>query len=138
MLADTIRPRRLSAWLFGTYAAAGLVIVTVGLLGMAAASVARRTREIGIRMALGATRDVLVRRLVWDQARPALLGLVAGGVIAGWAVQFVGAYLYNMTAYDLRVWVVAGTIAAGASIGGALIPSLRASRVDPVKALRTE
>lgn len=138
MLADTIRPRRLSAWLFGTFASAGLVIVTVGLLGMAATSVARRTREIGIRMALGATREVLVRRLVLEQVRPALLGLVTGGVVAGWAVQFVGAYLYEMTVYDLRVWLVAVALVIVTTIGGALIPSLRASRVDPVQALRTE
>jgi predicted permease len=138
MLADTIRPRRLSAWLFGTFAAAGLIIVTVGLLGMAAASVARRTREIGIRMALGATRDTLVRHFVWEQVAPALLGLVAGAVVAGWTVQFVGAYLYQMTVYDLRVWVGAVVLIIVTSIGGALIPSLRASRVDPVRALRTE
>jgi predicted permease len=138
MFADTIRPRRLSAWLFGTFAASGLVIVTVGLLGMAATSVARRTREIGIRMALGATRDVLVRRLVWEQVGPALSGLVVGGMMAGWAVQFVGAYLYEMTVYDVRVWLVAVGLVIATSIGGALIPSLRASRVDPVQALRTE
>ena len=138
MLGDTIRIRRLRSWLFGSFAAASLVLAGVGLLGLVAMTMTRRTREIGIRMALGATRDRLVSGLVREQLMPVLAGLAAGALLAAWAVRFLESYVYELSVYDARVWAVAIVIVTTTAVTGALIPSLRASRVDPVRALRVE
>jgi hypothetical protein len=138
MLGDSIRVRRLQSWLFGAFAVSGLVLTGVGLFGFVAMTTARRTREVGIRMALGATRDRLVRGLVREQLTPVVLGLALGGVLAAWLVRFLEAYLYELSAYDLRIWSVALTVVLVTALAGALIPAWRASRVDPVRALRVE
>jgi ABC-type antimicrobial peptide transport system permease subunit len=138
ILADTIRQRRFLAWLFGAFAVAALTLVGVGILGVVAMSTARRTREIGIRMALGSTRDGVVRLLAAEQMTAVVLGLVVGGLVAAWAVRFVESYLYELTAFDPRVWAAAaGCVLLVAAIG-ALAPSLRASRVEPAVVLRNE
>ncbi len=138
MLADTIRPRRLQSWLFGSFAAMSLVVVGIGLLGLVAMTMARRTHEVGIRMALGATRLRLVRQLLGEQLLPVVAGLAVGGLLAAWAVRFLGSYLYELTVYDVRVWTAATLVVAAAALAGTLLPSLRASRVDPVQALRVD
>ena len=103
-----------------------------------AMATARRTRDIGIRMALGATKINVIRLLVREQLTAVVAGLVVGGGISAWAVRFVKAYLYELTVYDFRIWSVAVLLIAGTALIGTLIPSLRASRVDPVKALRVD
>jgi predicted permease len=138
MLADTIRPRRLQSWLFGSFAAAALAITGVGLLGLVASAAARRTREVGVRMALGATRSRLVRQLVREQLAGVSVGLAAGSLLAIWTAPLLRSYLYELSAYDLRVWTAALLAVALTALAGALIPSLRASQVDPVQALRVE
>jgi predicted permease len=138
MLADTIRPRRLRAWLFGSLAVAGLVIVGVGLLGLVAMSTARRTREVGVRMALGATRPRLVRTLIREQWVPVAAGLLAGSVVGAWTVRFLASSLYELTVYDSRIWSAAVLVVSTTTLLGAWIPSLRASRINPVEALRVD
>jgi predicted permease len=138
MLGETIRVRRLQSWLFGAFAVSGLVLAGVGLFGFVAMTMARRTREVGIRMALGATRDRLVRGLVREQLTPVVLGLVLGGVLAAWLVRFLESYLYELSVYDARVWGAAIAVVTATTLAGALIPSWRASRVDPVRALRVD
>jgi predicted permease len=138
MLAETVRRRRFQSWLFGSFAAAALAIVAVGVLGLMAMTAARRTREIGLRMALGATREAVVRLFVREQLAAVAAGVVAGGLISAWAVKFVQTYLYGLTPYDPRVWILAALLVAGAATAGTLIPALRASRIDPAWALRLE
>jgi len=137
-LGDTVRPRRLQAWLFGSFAVAALVVVGTGVLGLVAMNVARRTREVGIRVALGATRGGIVRLLMREQLLGVGCGLAAGGLASMWLVQFVRGYLYEMTVYDARAWAIAmATVAIVASIG-VLVPARRASATSPVRALRSE
>ena len=137
-LAVTIRGRQFSAWLFSAFGVAALVIVGIGLLGLVAMATTRRTREIGIRLALGATPPQIIRQFLGEQAGAMMLGLAAGGLLAAWLVRFVSAYLYKITIYDAGAWaaaIAALIVVAGA---GALLPAWRASRVDPVRALRVE
>lgn len=138
LFADSVRPRRFKSWLFGSLAAAGLVVVGIGILGLIAMSTARRTKEIGIRHALGATRARIVSLLLREQLMPVAIGLVAGGLISVWAVTFVSSYLYGVTTADPRVWVSAVMLILGTAAIGALAPAIRASRTDPVQALRVE
>jgi predicted permease len=137
-LADTIRARRLNAWLFGVFASAALVIVGVGILGLMAMTTARRTREFGIRYALGGLRPAIVGLLIREQAMAIAAGILAGAIIATWAVEGTKAYLYRFTPADPRLWAIAIATIAVTALFGALIPALRASRVDPMQALRDE
>ncbi len=136
--AETVRPRRFQSWLFGSFAVAALVIVGAGILGLIAMSTARRTREMGIRLALGSTREGLVRLLLREQFTSVAAGVVVGSLISAWAVRFVRAYLYEITPYDPRVWAAAIVVIVLTTAAGTLIPSLRASKTDPVEALRVE
>jgi predicted permease len=138
MLGDSIRARRLQSWLFGAFAVSGLVLAGVGLFGLVAMTMARRTREVGIRMALGASRDRLVAGLVREQLTPVLLGLVAGVALAAVLVRFLESYLYELSIYDARVWGLAMAMVVATTLTGALIPSWRASQVDPNRALRVD
>jgi predicted permease len=142
MLADavgaSIRPRRFNAWLFSSFGIAALVIVGAGILGLVAMTTGRRTREIGIRMALGSTRARIVGQILGEQAGAVASGLLVGGLVAGWAVKYVEAYLYKTRLYDAWSWGAAIAIILAIALVGALVPSLRASRVDPMRALRVE
>jgi hypothetical protein len=138
LFVDSVRPRRFQAYLFGSFAAASLLVVGIGILGQLAMSTVQRTREVGIRMACGATRERIVATLVREQLVPVVLGLAAGGIGAAWAVRYVRSYLYELTAFDPRIWAVAiGLILVTAAVG-TLIPALRASRIDPTQALRAD
>jgi predicted permease len=138
MLGDSIRIRRLQSWLFGAFAASGLALAGIGLLGFVAMTTARRSREVGIRMALGATRGTVVGGLISEQAMPVAFGLVGGAGAAAWVVRLLEAYVYQISAHDVRIWVMAIVLVALTSTAGVLIPSWRASRIDPVRALRVE
>ena len=138
LLDDTVRGRRLDAWLFGAFGVAALMVVGVGVLGLMAMTTARRTREISIRMALGATSGEVISLLVRDVLWAVCAGVCAGAIVSVWTVGFVKSYLYQLTVYDGRVWIAAiGVILVIAALG-ALIPSWRASRTNPVAALRME
>jgi predicted permease len=138
LLDETIRQRRFQAWLFGSFAVAALSIVGVGVLGLVAMATARRTREVGVRVALGSTRPRLVGLLLFEQSAPVLAGLAVGGATSIWTVQLVRSYLYETTVYDASVWAAAVAAILGVTACAILIPALRASRVDPVRALRVE
>ena len=138
MFAETVRSRRFQSWLFGSFASGALVIVGVGVLGLMAMSAARRTREVGVRMALGATKESVVRLFVREQLGPVAAGVVAGCLVSAWAARFLDDYLYGLTPYDLRVWGVAIALITVTAIIGTLLPAFRACRVDPATVLRAE
>jgi predicted permease len=135
---ETVRDRRFRSWLFGSFAAAALIVVGVGMLGLIAMSTARRTREIGIRQALGATRQAIVTLVVTEQLAPVLAGLAMGGLVAAWAVRFVESYLYAITSSEPRVWTVALVLLLATTSVGAALPAVRASGTDPASALRAD
>ena len=138
LLNETIRGRRAQSWLFGTFAAGSVMLVSVGLLGLVGMTMARRTREMGVRVALGATRTRLVITLVGEHLVPVLVGLGAGLLAAVWSVQLLSALLYQISVYDPRLWAAGILVMLAMTLIGALIPSLTATRVEPITALRTE
>jgi putative ABC transport system permease protein len=137
-MASTIRPRQFSAWLFSAFGVSALVIVGAGILGLVAMTTSRRTKEIAIRMTLGATRGGVMFQLLREQAVAVTIGLALGGVAAVWIVRFVATYLYKTQVYDVRSWAAAIGVLLLVTAIGALIPSHRASRLDPVRAMRIE
>jgi hypothetical protein len=137
-LARTIRPRQFNAWLFSSFSVAALAIVGTGILGLVAMVTSRRTREIGIRMALGSTPMAVVGTIVREQIAAVGAGLVFGALIAAWAVRFVSAYMYKIETSDPRVWAVAVATILGVALVASVVPAVRAGRVDPVLALRMD
>jgi predicted permease len=137
-LSESVRPRTFSAWLFSVFGGAALLIAGVGILGLVAMTTNRRTREIGIRMALGATASSMTRQIVREHVQSVVLGVIAGGIGAALVVRFVDSYLYKTPVYDPWSWAVATAALLLVSGLAAFIPSRRASRVDPIRALRVE
>ena len=137
-LFASVRHRALPAWLFGSLGLGALVIVGAGVLGLLAMTAAQRTREIGIRIALGATRQRVIAMLCREQLVAVACGLAAGALVSAWAVRLLEAQLYAVSAYDAAIWTVTAlTIVTIAAIA-TLIPSHRAANADPVRALRTD
>ena len=137
-LGASIRLRTARAWLFGTFGAAALVVIATGVLGLVAMTSSRRTREIGIRLALGATRARVVTTLVRDAVIGVGGGLVVGGLFAWWTMRLVKTYLYQSTVYDASSWSAAAALIVVIAGLGAIVPSFRAGRANPVEALRAE
>jgi predicted permease len=135
---QTLLEERLMAKLAGGFGALGLLLACVGLYGLLAYSVVRRTKEIGVRMALGAQRGAVL----WMVARRAL-GLVAAGIVIGVPVSWllarkVQAMLFGLTATDPGIVVTAVVLLSMAGLVAAYFPARRAARVDPTTALRHE
>jgi hypothetical protein len=137
-LARSVSPRRISALAAFVFAACALMLVAVGLVGLVAQITGWRTHEMGIRVALGSSAGSITRLIVGEQLTAVSAGLAGGLVIAAGAARFVGAYLYGVTPYDARVWSVAAVLVLACAGLAALVPAMRASRVDPVVALRAE
>ena len=137
-LFASIRHRALPAWLFGSIGVGALMIVGTGVLGLLAMTAAQRTREIGIRIALAGGPERVVGMLFREQLAAVAIGLAIGALVSAWSVRLLESQLYAVSAYDPRVWItVAITIVLIAGLA-TLLPSLRASRTDPVGALRAE
>jgi predicted permease len=115
-----------------------LVLASVGVFGVFAYIVEQRTREIGIRVALGASSAAVTALVVRDSARPLLAGLGAGLVLSMGVTRIISSELYGATALDWRLLTGLATLLAVAGAMATLVPVRRATRVDPVVALRTE
>ena len=134
----TLFPVRASAWLVSGVGVTAMVLAAVGLYGVIAYSVARRTREIGVRMALGA-RPALVLGLVMRQGLLlAVAGVAAGCVMAAAAAGVIAGALYGVHPSDPLSWFAAILIVLAVAALANFIPAWRAARVDPSTALRTE
>jgi predicted permease len=129
---------RLIARLTLMFGLLALILASVGLYGVTAYSVARRTPEIGVRMALGANRSSVVGMVMREAMLQAGIGLAIGIPIAWMCARFVQSQLYEVGGHDATVLVVAVAVLAFAACCAGLIPAQRAASTDPVKALRTE
>jgi ABC-type antimicrobial peptide transport system permease subunit len=130
--------RRFQTSLLTLFAGVALSLALVGLYGLMAYSVSRRTREVGIRMALGAQRsDVL--RLVLKKAVFLLgIGLASGLVVSWFATRAIQAFLFGVGRYDPLTMVSVCALLAVSGVLAAMIPTRRAASIDPMQALRTE
>jgi macrolide transport system ATP-binding/permease protein len=137
-IADRFNEERMIARLTTLFGALALLLATIGLYGVTAYTVVRRTSEIGIRMALGADRGGVIAMVMRGAIIQTVLGLTIGIPVALVCVQFVKAQLYEVTSADARVMTAAiVTLAVAACIAG-IIPARRAASIDPVQALRAE
>jgi predicted permease len=130
--------RRFPLYLVGAFAATALILAIVGIYGVVSYSVAQRTREMGIRMALGAQPASLVRLVMSHGGWMAGIGIVAG---VGGAValgRFADKLLYGVRPSDPVTYVYVAVVLAAVAIGATILPARRATRVDPASALRAE
>jgi putative ABC transport system permease protein len=137
-LSDSIAPRRFNLFLLGTFAGAALLMAVVGIYGVIAYSVAQRTREIGIRIALGAEPGALVRAVVRQAMGIALYGITAGLAAAVVLTRFMASLLYDVKPDDLATYVLVALSLTATAVLASFGPALRAARVDPLVALRYE
>lgn len=132
-----VTPRR-RAVLLGLLGALGLVLALVGIFGVTAYAVARRTQEIGVRMAFGASHRNVVGVMVRDSSWPVAIGVAAGLLGSWWATRVIQSFLFQTEPRDVVTFASVAVLLAAAAIIAAWIPARRAARVDPIIALRAE
>jgi ABC-type antimicrobial peptide transport system permease subunit len=120
------------------FGAVALLLAAIGIYGLMAYSVAQRTQEMGIRMALGADRDAIRKLVVWHGMRLALVGVVAGIVASFGLTRLLSAFLFGVKPWDPAVFVSAPLILTAIALVAVWLPAARASKVDPMQALRAE
>jgi predicted permease len=133
-----IVPFRLGALVIGAVALLALLLAIIGLYGIVSHAVASRTREMGIRMSLGADRRRVVLTMMTGGLRLVLVGGIAGIALAAAVASLLRSLLYGVEPFDPITFVGVPLLLGGASILAAWLPARRASRIDPVRALRTE
>ena len=138
VLRDRADKQRGISALFAAFGLLALLLASLGLYGVMAYAVARRTREIGVRLALGATPAQLVRLITRDALRLALTGVVVGAALALPLAQALGALIFGVQIADLATFAGTCALLVAVAMAAAALPARRASRLDPIVALRTE
>jgi predicted lysophospholipase L1 biosynthesis ABC-type transport system permease subunit len=135
-IASYLYPRRIAAGILGVAGLIGLILASVGIYGVVSYSVAQRTRELGVRRALGADGRAIIAMILREGARVAVVGAVLG-VLAGYAaVRITSSRLVALPAFDVTTLMVAPALLAVVVLIACYIPARRASRVDPMVSLR--
>jgi len=131
-------PQRTAAIVTGILGAVGLLLAAVGLYGIMAFSASRRTREIGIRVALGAKRSDVLHMIIREGMRLALAGIVFGLVLAGAASRLIAGWLFNVSPFDRTTFIGMSAIFIAVALIASYVPARRAAASDPLTALRAD
>jgi predicted permease len=129
---------RMGAWLLAVFAGLSLVLAVIGIYGVMAYSVSQRTRELGIRMALGASRGDVVRLVVLQGLKLTIAGLLVGLAVSFAVTRLIVNMLFGVSPTDILTFSVVPAVLALAALGASYLPALRATRIDPLVALRAE
>ncbi len=138
LVGEQLAASRFLTWLTGVFAATALVLAIIGLYGLLAYWVGQRTREIGVRAALGANRSQLMGLVVGQGLMLALIGVVTGGIAAVALGRLVETQLYSVKALDIVSFGLTAGVMILTAFLASVIPALRALRIDPINALRGE
>jgi ABC-type antimicrobial peptide transport system permease subunit len=122
----------------GGFSALALLLASLGLYGIASYSVVRRTRELGIRIAIGETRASILRRVLRDGVVLVIAGIGIGGPVAVIAMRSVRSLLFDVAPTDTMTIAAASATLIAVGVAATIIPARRAAAVDPIIALRTE
>ena len=136
--APTVYLRRSSTWLVAGFAALALLLGVVGLYGVIAYSVSQRTREIGVRIALGAQRSSVYRLILKEAGTLALVGIVLGTACAILAASFLRKLLFGTPPWDISTVISVAAVLGASALLASFLPARRAASVNPISALRAE
>ena len=136
LISDSIAPRRLNFVLVSAFAAIALILTAAGLYGVMSYLVAQRTREIGVRMALGATRGQVLQLVLREAGSMPLVGIAVGVGGALLLTRSMTSMLFGVSATNPLIYVSMSLLLALVSLLAIAVPSSRATRVDPLSALR--
>jgi hypothetical protein len=137
-LALMLFPPRMAALLLSVFGGLALLLSAIGIYGVVSYAVARRTRELGIRMSLGATARDVVAMAVGGGMRLVLIGGLVGIVLAATVTWLISGFLFGISATDLATFVAIPMLLSLVALIAAWVPASRAAAVDPVRALRSE
>jgi putative ABC transport system permease protein len=129
---------KLFGWMFSAFGAVALLLASVGVYGVLSYSVSQRRQEIGVRMALGADRNAVLRLIIGQGVVLAGIGIIAGVVAALGVTQFIKTLLYNVTASDPASFALVAVFLALVAVLASYVPARRAMSVDPIIALRND
>jgi putative ABC transport system permease protein len=135
VVADSIAPRRLSVVLLGAFSGIALLLASAGMYGVISFLVVQRTHEIGVRMALGAQRSDVLKMVIGHAAKLLLIGAAIGLPIAFFSCSALRTLLYQVSPFDISIFLVVPVILGVVGLLASYIPALRAARADPVVAL---
>lgn len=138
LVNDSISTRRLTLVLLGIFSALALILAAIGIYGVMAYSVALRTQEIGIRMALGAQRQDVLRLVLGQGARIAFFGVAIGLAAAAALARLLSSLLFSVSARDPLTFAAVAVLLAAVALLACYVPARRALRIDPIIALRYE
>ena len=136
--AEVLTPDRLNALVFGGFAAVALAIAVIGVAGVLVFSVSGRTREFGIRLALGAQPRNLLTRVIAEGAVIAVIGIAAGALCGYALARLAGSYIVDLRMPSVVPVVASATVLLAAAVVASVLPAARAARVDVTQALRSE
>jgi putative ABC transport system permease protein len=138
ILRDSVSRVRFQATLLGLFASVALSLATIGIYGVISYGVSRRTRELGIRMALGAQRGQVLRMVLWDGIKLALAGTVIGVLAAVLLTRLIQSQFYAIESSDPLTYSCVVLVLVGSALIASWVPAYRATTVDPMSALRYE
>jgi putative ABC transport system permease protein len=136
ILGDSMAARRFNTWIVGLFAATALLLAAIGIYGVMAFAVTSRTRELGVRAALGATPGDLIRMVLGQGLLLTLFASALGLTAAVALTRFMASMLYNVAPTDPLTFVLVGGVLGLVAMAATLLPARRAMRVNPVVALR--
>jgi putative ABC transport system permease protein len=138
MLAESVAGARFGAWLFGVFGGIAIVLAALGLTATVAWWVTQRTREIGVRLALGASTRQVTRLVLRQGATLAIVGVAIGLCLAALTTKLLSDWLYGVKPLDRWTFVVGGLTMIGIALLASYLPARRAARVDPIVTLKAE
>jgi ABC-type antimicrobial peptide transport system permease subunit len=138
VLSNSLAARRLSMLLLAAFAILALTLACIGLYGVLSYLVGQRTREIGVRMALGAQRADVLRLILRQGVAMALAGVGLGMILSLGLTRLMSSQLFGVTPHDPLTFAGVGLLLIAVSLLACVVPALRAARVDPMAALRYE
>jgi predicted permease len=137
-IKDSLSTERFQTFVLAVFGIAALLLAMLGIYGILSYTIAGRTQEIGLRMALGATRQSIYSLTMSETAVPVMLGLIAGWAVSVMAARLAQKLLYGVTAIDWPVTTIVAMLFLACATAAAFLPAHRAASIDPMQALRTE